>query len=173
AAPAPAKEDRDIEKGFPTAPVFDNKPLTRSAAAAAASAFPPSTSMGAPSFGSLDDEGAESDPASKKRVLVGAAVIVLVVAGYFGYTKFHKKTLVVNGGFSLAKTPEEVAASSEVPAPPTLGNMSGADQGAISSIVQAATPAAVPKVAPKETLKVSQGVTQGLLLKRVQPNYPR
>ena len=255
AAPAPAKEDRDIEKGFPTAPVFDNKPLTRSAAAAAASAFPPSTSMGAPSFGSLDDEDAESDPASKKRVLVGAAVIVLVVAGYFGYTKFHKKTLaqlpaqvqsqpavpastpaadtssasaeqepstqqvpqqmhpetekapapaktaapkstapegevdsdttdvtdthpatktmVVKGGFSLAKTPEEVAASSEVPAPPTLGNMSGADQGAISSIVQAATPAAVPKVAPKETLKVSQGVTQGLLLKRVQPNYPR
>jgi TonB family protein len=83
------------------------------------------------------------------------------------------KTMVVKGGFTRDKTPEEVAASSDVPAPPALSNMSGGDQSAISSIVQAATPASVPKVAPKETLKVSQGVTQGLLLKRVQPNYPR
>jgi TonB family protein len=204
-----------------------------------------------PAFGSLDDENPESDRATKKRI-VAVAAIVLLSAGYFGYTKFHKKTvaqpqlqvqpqpmapatttdtstasveqqllaqapqpvpaetqnpalsattagpksssedgvidsdknevadappatktMVVKGGFSRTKTPEEVAVSSDVPAPPTLGNVSGTDQSAISSIVQAATPASVPKVAPRETLKVSQGVTQGLLLKRVQPNYPR
>ena len=255
AAPAPAKEAGDIEKGFPTPPGRGNRPFTRSAAAAVASAFPPSASLSGPSFGSLDDEDAGSDGGSKKRILVGVAAILLLAAGYFGYTKFHKKTvaplpvqvqsqpavpatttssevssaasveqqllaqapqqvhaetentsesanaavaksagqdseagsdeaasadahpatktMVVKGGFTRDKTPEEVAASSEVPAPPALGNMSGADQSAISSIVQAATPASVPKVAPKETLKVSQGVTQGLLLKRVQPNYPR
>jgi protein TonB len=206
----------------------------------------------APSFGSLDDQDAKSDGATKKRIVVAVAAIVLLAAGYFGYTKFHKKTvaqpqlqvqpqpagpatttdtstasveqqllaqapqqapaetqnpalsattagpkssakdgvidsdknevvdappatktMVVKGGFSRAKTPEEVAASSDVPAPPTLGNVSATDHSAISSIVQAATPASVPKVAPRETLKVSQGVTQGLLLKRVQPNYPR
>ncbi|HKN33280.1 MAG TPA: TonB family protein [Terriglobales bacterium] len=257
AAPAPARENREsasaIEKGFPTAPAFENQRLTRSVAAAAASAFPPSRSLAAPSFGSLDDDDAASDGGSKKRILVGVAAILLVAAGYFGYTKFHKKTvaqppvevqsqpaapgtttvsdtssasveqqllaqapqqmrtepasgaaektaaprssaqdgeadsatadvedarpatktMIVKGGSSRAKTPEEVAVSSEVPAPPALGNVSGADQRAISSIVQSATPAAVPKVAPTEMLKVSQGVTQGLLLNRVQPTYPR
>ncbi|HYL12061.1 MAG TPA: TonB family protein [Terriglobales bacterium] len=263
AAPAPAKHSQAsspsaIEKGFP-APAFENtpKPLTKAAVAATASAFPTSATLPVPTFAGLDGEDAESEGGSKKRFLVGIGLILLVVVGYFGYTKFHKtvpqpatqvqpqnaapaispapgtesplaepapltqapqqmkmesapathasastksaapksngeegeegsdtpevvvthpaaKTMVVKTDVArrAASQESEETSSSEVPAPPALGNMSSTDQSAISNIVQAATPASVPRVAPAQMLKVSQGVTQGLLLKRVQPNYP-
>jgi TonB family protein len=265
AAPAPAKESQassasEIEKGFP-APPFENTPkfVTKTATAASASAFPTAATLPVPTFAGLDGEDADLEGGSKKRILVGIALIVLVAAGYFGYTKFHKqtvphpptqvqpqnlapavtpapdagspsaepspltqapqqmktesapvahtsastksaqpkntaeeaeaadnapevvvthpgtKTMVVKTDVASRHTSEESdeTASSDVPPPPALGTVSSSDHNAISNIVQAATPASVPRVAPAQMLKVSQGVTQGLLLKRVQPNYPR
>jgi TonB family protein len=232
AAPAPARESQ-----FP--PIEATSAFGRSSASAP---------IAAPTFAAL--EGDETPTGnSKKIVFVGIAAIVLVAAGYFGYTKLHKRTasiqpaqvapqsapqnaippaeaavpptdtastlaedprpdsaslthapakgasteseqaaeeadipvthpgatksLVVksNGAPRADQPAQETAKVEEVPLP-ALGSMTNTDPSALSSIVQPPT-VAVPKVVAPQMLRVSQGVTQGLVLKRVQPNYPR
>lgn len=71
---------------------------------------------------------------------------------------------------SAAKTQSN--ANAEVTAPPVFGSTPAAEPSVLSHIVQT-TSVATPKMAAPQILRVSQGVTQGLLIKRVQPTYPR
>jgi TonB family protein len=84
-------------------------------------------------------------------------------------TKIEPKPTVVKSASHGASKPQEA----DVQAPEMLA-ATGSDQSAISSIMSSA-PLSVPVAAPVPSpmLKVSQGVTQGLLMKRVQPIYPR
>ena len=73
----------------------------------------------------------------------------------------------------LSKKSNAQAAGEEPTQPPAadvFGLASNADNKAISGIVSATT-VNVPKSA--QTLKISQGMSQGMLLKQVQPIYPR
>ena len=64
------------------------KPAMRPSVSAAALTETPAAS--APTFSALDSsQEASASAGSKKGILVAAAIIVLVVAGYFGYAKFY------------------------------------------------------------------------------------
>ena len=87
-----------------------------------------------------------------------------------------KQTIVVKsdlGSQTAAQKQQQLqqASNADVLAPPVISGSGNGDQ--ISHIMQS-TQASVPNPAPpQEVLKISQGVTQGLLIKRVQPVFPR
>lgn len=56
-------------------------------------------------------------------------------------------------------------------APQLPATVASASENNLSSIVSSG-PSSVPKLSPS-TLKISQGVSEGLLLKRIEPKYPR
>jgi protein TonB len=76
--------------------------------------------------------------------------------------------IVVKNG-SAPAVPQHPAASEEAVQAPSLAPQG--DTKTIAGLVGSAQ-AKLPKVAP-QTVKISQGVSQGLLIKKVQPVYPR
>jgi periplasmic protein TonB len=113
------------------------RPVMRAAVSAAALTETPAPS--APTFSALDSsqEGSAS-AGSKKGILVAAVIIVLGVAGYFGYTKFY-------AGRHSAKS----VAASQVP--PATGENSTVEPSVppLSAVAPSATVVATPLPATK------------------------
>lgn len=81
------------------------------------------------------------------------------------------------------KIPKKIEMIREEEAPPPMaggvvggvpgGIPGGQAGGVIGSIITAPTVTAAPKLEPPKRVRISQGVTQGLLIRRVEPVYPK
>jgi len=241
AAPAPARETTPLERKAPVVETREvRSPHTH-----------PAETSAAPTFSALgSSESSEGGGGTKKILAIAAAILVVAVLGYFGWTKFGKTSASqtsttavqplssqpasvlpsappssspgapeaansaarpstheaapqtakpsslanVTSATKNVLTPEPAVNKPEPPPirvksepvqskvqkpvveesapqmPNPLGVASSNDQS-LSKLVTAA-PAAMP-TANLGTLKISQGVSQGLVIKRVQPVYPR
>ena len=143
-APAPAKEaPRTGVKPFemkPTAPASPREREQERSESAAAKAWGTEVAVEVPSFSSLDvseDQKATDAGGSKKKFLY-AAVAVVLVAGYFGWTKMHS----ANG------TP---AAQQQVTPPPaTTSQASSPDQQSGAQTIDLQSPSEVVEAPSKE-----------------------
>jgi periplasmic protein TonB len=149
-APAPAKEaPRTGVKPFemkPTAPASPREREQERSESAAAKAWGTEAALEAPSFSSLDvdeDQKANDAGRSKKKFLY-AAVAVVLVAGYFGWTKMHS----ANG------TP---AAQQQVaPAPATTSQASSPDQQSGAQTIDLQSPSEVVEAPGKERVPTTK-----------------
>ncbi len=136
AAPAPAREIAvPAEKKLVAVEPVTEKPVS----------FPAATGMSdGPSFAALDSQDASGSGGSKKILIAAVAVVVLVVAGYFGWTKF--------GGASHQTASPQPATSAPQPsgAPADLAPMSSpapAPSAGVTNRASATTPATTTKTA--------------------------
>jgi TonB family protein len=107
---APVKESRTIEFEPVKAVPAESGQEVASGRTALAASFE-SAAGHSPSFGSLGEEDSAESGSKKKLIVIGAAVLALVVLGYFGYGKFSKSTT------APASQPVSVPQNSTQPAP--------------------------------------------------------
>jgi protein TonB len=143
AAPAPAKEAAPqlppaVTKA--SAPVL--APLSMESASAGLSKRE-SAAVPVPTFGALDGGSKEASEAggSKKGILIVAAVAVLAIAGYFGYTKMARN----RPAKEVAQVQAQAAPAAQVPAAET--------PSAPTTVVTAANPTQPPRTEAAATTK--------------------
>ena len=143
-APAPAKEvPRTGVKPFemkPTAPASPREREQERSESAAAKAWGTEVAVEVPSFSSLDvsEDQKTTDAGGSKKKFLYAAVAVVLVAGYFGWTKMHS----ANG------TP---AAQQQVaPAPAATSQASSPDQQSSAQTIDLQSPSEVVEAPGKE-----------------------
>jgi protein TonB len=113
-----------------------------------------------------DETGAASTsgPAKSTNSAAPAASKAAAVA------KPEAAPLVVKGGEVPKVQNKAAVAAADAPAPSMIGLATPGSGGSLPNIVNSGSSAPRPIL---QTLNISQGVSQGLLMKKVQPVYPR
>ena len=151
-APAPAQTAKPISPRPATPAPFTAKPTASVAPPSSLPNVEPARKQPGDDTDSASDEAASSDSSSAKPSSSNPAAA----------------PLVVKGGMARAKS--AAAAAPDAP-PPSMAGMATSGAGAPSpDLVGGAASAPRPVL---QTMNVSQGVSQGLLIKKVQPVYPR
>lgn len=96
-----------------------------------------------------------------------------------------RETDVLDSGALRTPTriPKKVELIKEEEAPPPAptggvvggipGGVPGGQTGGVIGSILSSTPVVAPRIEPPKRIRVSQGVTQGLLLRKVEPAYPK
>ncbi|HXX00366.1 MAG TPA: TonB family protein [Candidatus Acidoferrales bacterium] len=165
AATAPASKPGDIAPTAPapvsTAPASAEQPVSKPTAA---STVPRVTNDDEESAGDETGAASTSGPAKSTNSATPAASKAANVA------KPEAAPLVVKGGEVPKVQNKAAAAAADAPAPSMIGLATPGSGGSLPNIVNSGSSAPRPIL---QTLNISQGVSQGLLMKKVQPVYPR